>query len=235
MVEPEHKYRPDPAPQVKICGLTQVSPALVCARAGADAVGVVFYPPSPRHVSLATAAAICRALPAGMGKVGVFVNASYAAIMGTVESCGLTGVQLHGQESPALVARLRRHHLAVIKALFLGGAPAPTDAARYDVSAYLLECARGKLPGGNAQTWDWTAAGAYGAYMLDRPVILAGGLAPDNVDRAIAAARPDGVDISSGVESAPGRKDPHRIKQFMAAVAHGRPKSEKRSLFLCQH
>jgi phosphoribosylanthranilate isomerase len=202
-------------PQVKICGLTRPDEAARCAERGADAIGLVFFPKSPRHVSRAQARAVVAALPAAVAAVGVFVDETYAAIMSRVDGCGLSMVQLHGRESPHLAARLRSAGVGVIKALFVGGRPGLDDAAGFDVDGILVECARGPLPGGNALTWDWKAASDLGRRY---PLVLAGGLRADNLAEAIAAARPAAIDLSSGVEAAPGRKDDRKVSQLMAAL-----------------
>lgn len=195
---------------IKICGLTRPDQALACARAGADAIGLVFYPPSPRHVGDNLAEDVCKRLPAGVAKVGVFVDAPLQDILAKVNRCGLTAVQLHGNETPALVEALVRRRLTVIKAVFAARSPLLTDAAAFAPSAFLVECGRGTLPGGNAERWDWAGAAA-----APRPFVLAGGLNPANVAEAIAAARPDGVDVSSGVETAPGAKDLAAVAAFI--------------------
>ena len=203
-------------PQIKICGLTRVAEARACVDAGADAIGLVFYPPSPRFVEPRRAARIAAAVSGQAVTVGVFVDETYDTIMRSAEDCFLQAVQLHGQEPPDLIRRLRRHNLMVIKALFQTRAPFLKEAAAYDASAFLLECGRGRLPGGNAAAWPWQTA-----RNLERrkPVILAGGLTPANVSTAIRRGMPDAVDVSSGVESVPGRKNPTQIKSFINAVA----------------
>jgi phosphoribosylanthranilate isomerase len=203
-------------PQVKICGLTSPQTAAACAKLGADAIGCVFFPKSPRHLTERQAREICGALPPEVKKVGVFVNQTYADIMRKVDRCGLTAVQLHGREAPELVEKLLHEPIAVIKALFASGTPSLADAQNYRPSAFLAECGTGVLPGGNALTWDWQLA----RKVSDTgPVILAGGLSPDNVAQAIAAGRPAAVDVSSGVEKAPGIKDLIKVKLFIANVS----------------
>lgn len=203
-------------PQVKICGLTTVEQAVQCAEAGANAIGCVFYPKSPRNITDAQAKEICAALPLEVKKVGVFVNETFEFIMSKVEYCGLNAVQLHGLELPELVSRLYRENLIVIKGLYIEGNPSTEQASQYkDAAAFLIECSRGKLPGGNAKAWNWRLAGGL---KTDYPVILAGGLTPDNVSHAIAAALPDAVDVSSGVESVPGQKDIVKVRAFTDAV-----------------
>jgi phosphoribosylanthranilate isomerase len=204
-----------PAVQVKICGLTRVDEAVACVAAGAHAIGLVFYPRSRRYVSLETAREICRAIPAGVARVGVFVDASPEVVLQITRTAGLTVAQLHGCEPPEVVDRLRREGLFVVKALFAERAPAFEDAPRYPASAFLVECGQGALPGGNAQDWDWSKAGP----LTERhPVILAGGLTPLNAAQAVCAASPDAVDVSSGVETAPGRKDIHKVRAFIRAA-----------------
>ena len=202
-------------PQIKVCGLTRVAEALVCLEAGADAIGLVFYPPSPRYVKRNRAARIAAAVKGRAVSVGVFVDESYDTIMRQTEHCALQAVQLHGQESPALIRRLRSHNLTVIKTLFHTRTPFFKDAAAYNASSFLLECGRGRLPGGNAASWQWQNARNI---ELRKPFILAGGLTPENVVTAIVRGSPDAVDVSSGVESAPGRKQSGKIKSFIDAV-----------------
>ena len=214
--------------QVKICGLTDPLEAELCVDAGADAVGLVFFPKSPRYVSVGRAVEIRRAISDRVSLVGVFVNTPFEAIMATVAQCHLDAVQLHGRESPGLVARLRRENLTVIKVVFAHTQPRLESAAAYAPSAFLVECGGGKLPGGNARPWNWQMVSAM---KTDQPVILAGGLSPENVSRAIAAANPDAVDVSSGVESAPGRKDMVKVIDFMAAVAESGAQPCKRRIF----
>lgn len=217
------------APQIKICGLTRVDEAVACVQLGAHAIGLVFYPKSPRCVTIEQAARIIRALPSDRVKtVGVFVDESYDTIMRIVNACRLTAVQLHGQESPQRVQRLRRENLLVIKALFSARDPGIKKADAYDPTAYLVECGRGMLPGGNARAWNWKEAAPFAA---THPCILAGGLSPVNVEEAIAAALPDAVDVSSGVESAPGRKDISEVEHFITAVARCTLKKHIRSIF----
>ncbi len=203
------------APRIKICGITVVEDALACASLGADAVGLVFYPKSPRYVDIQRASDICSAVREGISKIGVFVDETYDLIMEKVHYCGLTGVQLHGKETPELAERVRGEGLAVIKALYTNKAPHLGQAENFPGAAFLVECAGGTLPGGNALSWDWGSVRNFGEKF---PMILAGGLSPENVAEALAAARPGAVDVSSGVEAAPGKKDYHKIKDFIHAV-----------------
>lgn len=216
------------SPQVKICGLTSADEAAACAELGAHAVGCVFYPPSPRFVSDRTAREICERLPLGVSGVGVFVNAGLPEILEKVKGCGLKAVQLHGQESNELAGELQKLGIVVIKAFFQKGDPPLEPAGEYDVSAYLFECGGGLLPGGNALAWDW---GAAHRPANETPVILAGGLTVGNVAQAIELASPDAVDVSSGVERIPGRKDMDKVKVFLETVARSGCSGEPRRIF----
>ncbi len=206
----------DERPQIKICGLTVAGEAAACAALGADAIGLVFHPASPRNVTLDQAAAITSALPGQTGTVGVFVDPDWELLQAAVRQCGLSGVQLHGTESQIQIDRLRAHFDgSIVKALFATREPFFSAAASYSVTAFLVECGRGVLPGGNALTWEW---GDAAQVVQSHPTVLAGGLAADNVAQAIAACLPDAVDASSGLEAAPGRKDLHKVERFIAAV-----------------
>jgi len=215
-------------PQVKICGLTRAAEAQECVALGASAIGCVFYPPSPRHLTLDQARHICEALPSATVTVGVFVNADFDHIVETVKFCSLKAVQLHGQESNELVNRLHQEKITVIKALFSTRQPFLTDAEQYDAKAFLVECGQGRMPGGNAEQWNWREARGVGRF---HALILAGGLAPDNIAAAISSCEPDAVDVSSGVESAPGRKDLDRVKAFIDEVTRCRLQRTIRRIF----
>lgn len=197
--------------RVKICGITRADDARAAAAAGASAVGLVFWPRSPRAVTAGAARAIVAALPAGVPAIGVFVNQPVEEINDTVERAGLFGVQLHGDEPIEDIARVRR---PVIRSITL------EDAGRLDEFpphvTLLLDAADPERRGGTGQTIDWAAARPIARR---RPIVLAGGLTPENVGEAIRAAGPYAVDVSSGVEASPGVKDHARLRAFMAAVA----------------
>lgn len=219
---------PFPPPQVKICGLTDAAQAAAVAALGAAAVGLVFFPKSPRHLRREQALSICRALPESVRRVGVFVDERFESILEMAAFCGLDAVQLHGHEPPEKVERLRREGLLVIKALFIRRPPGLADASAYRPSGFLVECGAGTLPGGNAQTWAWSEARP----LADRhPLILAGGLGPENVAQAVEQAQPDAVDLSSGVEAAPGVKDLRKVAALMAAVRQCRMMRRPRTIF----
>ena len=202
-------------PQIKICGLTKVDQAVQCAELGANAIGLIFYNKSPRFISDTRAREICRALPDSVRKIGVFVDESFDGIMKKVRTCGLTGIQLHGKETPELIDSLIHENLLVIKGLFTQTNPNISHVSLYKASAFLVECGKGKLPGGNAMTWNWSQAFEFGKkYQF----ILAGGLDPTNVVGAIYQCFPDAVDVSSGVEISPGQKDIDQVKDFISAT-----------------
>ncbi|MFN2436291.1 MAG: phosphoribosylanthranilate isomerase [Desulfotignum sp.] len=203
-------------PLVKICGLSDPDNALQCARAGADIIGLVFFPKSPRHVTQAQAKAVVNALPAQVPAWGVFVNEPLKTILDTAAACGLKGIQLHGQEPPELISALKAHHLTVIKAVFASRSPGLNTIPLYSQSDYILvECGLGTLPGGNAKTWDYGLARKTARH---HPVFLAGGLSCENIEQAVTAVAPAGVDLSSSVESAPGMKDIFKVKKLIRRV-----------------
>jgi len=197
--------------RVKVCGITRVEDALAAAAAGADAIGLVFAE-SPRKVSLETARLIVSVLPPFVCAVGVFVDATKARILKTIDAVGLHCVQLHGKESPRFVSSLG--NVNVIKAI---GIKTPEDvekAGAYNVPI-LLDTASRRAAGGTGETFPWEYASELAA---KRPIILAGGLTPDNVAEALLKARAWGVDVSSGVESAKGIKDARKIQIFIRNV-----------------
>jgi len=203
-------------PQVKVCGVTNVAAAESCADLGVDAIGCVFYPKSPRYIPDDLARDISNSLPPSVQRVGVFVDNTFSQIMQKVEHCRLTAVQLHGREPKELVGQLRNESLLVIKALFIARAPSLNVSEEYQGSVFLVEQGKGSLPGGNAEQWDWSRINRFGR---NHPLILAGGLSPGNVADAVASCVPDAVDVSSGVESAPGVKDTRKVEAFLKAVS----------------
>lgn len=202
-------------PQIKICGLTDVEQALSCAEMGADAIGLVFFQKSPRNLTKDQARAICRSLPDSVMTTGVFVNETFDGIMDKVLYCGIKVAQLHGNESPELVERLRAENLPVIKVLYMESEPNIRISDNYDPTAFLVECAKGILPGGNALSWNFEQVSLL---KTEKPVVIAGGLSPDNIADAVIKAMPDAVDVSSGVEMNPGKKDLKKVEAFIAAV-----------------
>ena len=199
---------------LKICGLTDPADAGLCAEAGAAALGAVFFPPSPRNVSPERAAEVFADVPPDVARVGVFVDATAAEILRAARVAGLGVAQLHGAEPPALAAELLAAGLRVLKVLRGGDLAAEAEAYPAD-TRFLVECGRGALPGGNGAAWDWSAARA----LSPLPFALAGGLGPDNLAAAASASGAVFLDLSSSVESAPGRKDRAKV---LAAVAAAR-------------
>lgn len=204
--------------RIKICGVTEPGIAARAAAAGADAIGLVFHPPSARHIKLATAAAAAAAARAAnpfVATVAVMVNPSAAAVHAIIDRVGPSHLQFHGEESDAFCAGF---DLPFIKALRVKpGADLRAASAAYpSARALLLDAHRDGVYGGSGETFDWRRAAAG---PLPRPVILAGGLNAGNVAAAIEQVAPCAVDVSSGVEVAPGRKDAHKIRMFCSAVA----------------
>lgn len=195
--------------RVKICGITTVMDALYASRCGADALGLVFYPASPRFLEPEQARAIIDELPPFITTVGLFVNHSAEGIRQIADFCRLDAVQLHGDETPEQCDLLP---LRVIKALRVKDATSLSLMERYPVNTLLLDAWAPDSYGGTGCTFNWQlAAGA----AKKRRIILAGGLTPENVAEAVRTVRPYAVDVSSGVESAPGRKDFQRVAAFI--------------------
>lgn len=211
---------------IKICGNTSREDALVAVEAGADAVGFVFAP-SPRRVTAAEAAAIVPHLPAEVEKIGVFVDAALEEIVSTVQACGLTGVQLHFEAVPELPARLHERlgtELRILRVMRFGAETAEACTARIaeygrnpHIDAVLVDSWAAAAAGGTGVSFDWDEArkALFQNAELRKRLIAAGGLNPANVAEAIHALRPWGVDVASGVESAPGRKDPAKVREFV--------------------
>jgi len=197
--------------RVKICGITRAEDALAAARLGADALGFNFWPGSKRFVAPTAARAIVARLPPFVVPVGVFVNQPEEEILAVARETGVRVLQLHGDEPPALCARLP---LPVVKAIRVDAVRSLSALASYEVAAFLLDTpSRGF--GGSGAPFDWSLAEGVSEVA---PVILAGGLTPENVAEAIRAVRPYAVDVAGGVESAPGVKDLARLARFIATA-----------------
>lgn len=199
--------------RVKICGITRIEDAEAAARAGADAIGLVFDPASPRCVDLEQARAIAQAVPPFVTVVGLFVDAAPERVREVLNWVGLDLLQFHGTESPEQCRQYARRYIKAIRMRpevdLLG------EARRYaDAAGILLDSFVPGVSGGSGRTFDWTRV----PRDLGRPLILAGGLAPHNVAEAIRRVRPYAVDVSSGVERSPGVKDPDKIAAFLEAV-----------------
>ncbi len=207
---------------IKICGNTSLTDAKLAANAGADAVGFVFAP-SPRRVTPEQVAAIVAQLPDDLEKIGVFVDASLDEITAAIQASGLTGVQLHSDAGPDLTAQLRArfgHALRILGVVhFSPDAPRQADSLATDlhIDGLLIDSRTPTAVGGTGIAYDWTsAATTLFQNTRERKLIAAGGLKPENVAEAIATLHPWGVDVSSGVEAEPGRKDPAKINVFIA-------------------
>lgn len=201
---------------VKICGITSEQDALLAVAMGADAVGFVFAP-SPRQVAVGKVAEIVRRLPGEILTVGVFRDALPARVVDVVLEAGLRAAQLHGSESPEQCAEVAAGVPTVFKAIAAQD-PALAAASRYPVSAVVVDA---PSPG-SGQVFDWRLAEHVPGV---RRLVLAGGLTPDNVAGAIRRVRPWGVDVSSGVESAPGHKDPSKVRAFVQAARAASPET----------
>jgi phosphoribosylanthranilate isomerase len=201
--------------RVKICGLTRLEDAQYAVELGAAALGFNFYPPSPRYIEPAAARAIVKRLPPFVTAVGVFANETDAGhVISLAREAGVTTVQVHGPRFPALPELLSVFTLVVAVAVRQDFKPA--ELGKIEASAYLLDAYDPDRLGGTGKTFAWNAARDAKQY---GPIILAGGLTPENVARAVREVRPFAVDVASGVESAPGIKDPAKLRAFFAAVA----------------
>jgi phosphoribosylanthranilate isomerase len=196
--------------RVKVCGITRPEDAELAVELGAWAIGFILWPGSKRHAEPALAAGIARTLRRRVQLVGVFVNQPLDEVVSAVDGIGLTHVQLHGDEGPSFcTAVAQRSGARVIKAIRVRSRANVVDAERFHTDLHMLDGA------GDGRPWDW---GLVSARRTRTPLLLAGGLTAANVGAAIDAVRPWGVDVASGVESAPGIKDPERVREFIAAV-----------------
>jgi phosphoribosylanthranilate isomerase len=202
--------------RVKICGVTNAADALAAAEAGADLIGLNFYEKSPRYLTLATAAEIARKLPPFVQRVGVFVNPAEDLVLRAIAECGLNLLQFHGDEASDFCTQFG---LMSLKAIRVRDAESLKTLADYHTDAFLFDAhSKGGL-GGTGEKFDWELAVA--AQKFGKPIFLAGGLTPENVADAVRQVRPFAVDVSSGVESAPGIKDRAKVRAFIQAVRNG--------------
>ena len=198
--------------RVKVCGITNLEDAWTAIEAGTDALGFVFVPNTPRYIEPDDANAIMRQIPPLVTTIGLFVNAGSTQIRDVATNCRLDAIQLHGNESPELCHSL---NLKIIKAFRITESEPLNILSKFQVDAYLLDTyVKGKL-GGTGKTFDWNLA--YRAKKYGQ-IILAGGLNPSNVSTAINQVKPYAVDVSSGVEAEPGRKDPKKVRDFIRTV-----------------
>lgn len=209
------------APKIKICGLTRLADAELAVELGAWALGMIFYSESPRSCSPAEALATAAALRRRAHLCGVFVNAPLDTVVQTADEIGLDMVQLHGDEGPSYCAEVgRRSGVRVVKALQVASPGDVQELARFRTGYHLVD-SRGRrddtrdLRGGTGETFDWRLLVGRRSSV---PLILSGGLTPENVGGAVAAVRPFAVDTASGTEASPGVKDPEKLRAFFAAV-----------------
>ena len=200
------KYR------IKICGVTRPQDAELACELGAHAIGLIFAG-SPRQVSLKQARDVVRELPPFITPVGVFVNEPVDELMTAVDKCGLGAVQLHGDETPEYANQLEG--VSVIRAIRVRDASSLEGLDAYDVHAFLLDTFSKERRGGTGNTFNWDLADHA---RLHRPLILSGGLKPENIREAIQTVRPYGVDVSSGIESQPGIKDEARMRRLFEEI-----------------
>jgi phosphoribosylanthranilate isomerase len=200
--------------KIKFCGITNRADAMEAARLNAEMVGFVFYKKSRRNVDAETAREIGKALPPFVARVGVFVDEKKEVVLKAAEECGLDMLQFHGDETPRYCDRFKRR-FKTIKAIRVRGKASLAKINRYSTDYYLLDAYQRGKPGGTGKTFDWSAL--EGA-RFRRPVILSGGLSPSNVVEAIERIRPYGVDVSSGVENTPGKKDRAKMRKFVEEI-----------------
>ena len=199
--------------QVKICGITNLDDAQAAVEAGADALGFVFYNKSPRNMTIPAVARIFRKTRLRILRVGVFVNAPKDFVLRAVAECGLSLLQFHGDETPEFCTQF---DVMSMKAFRIRDAESLKELPKYPTTAWLLDALSAENPGGTGEKFNWDLA--VEAQKFGRPFFLAGGLTPENVADAVRRVKPFGVDVSSGVESSPGKKDHAKVQAFIRAV-----------------
>ncbi|MBW4688224.1 MAG: phosphoribosylanthranilate isomerase [Komarekiella atlantica HA4396-MV6] len=208
--------------RVKICGITQPQQSVAIASLGATALGFICVPTSPRYVTTLQICAAVAQLPENIDRIGVFANASIPEISQTVVDSGLTGVQLHGDESPEFCYKLRQYlvNVEIIKALRIRSLEHLDTAANYSkyIDTLLLDAYHPQQLGGTGQTLDWTMLEQFSPSC---PWFLAGGLTPDNIVEALSQVNPSGIDLSSGVERTPGDKDLDKVAKLFQRLGTG--------------
>jgi phosphoribosylanthranilate isomerase len=202
--------------RIKFCGMTRVDDALAAARLGADAIGLIFAHGSPRRIGADAAECIARAMPPFVSRVGLFLDQHADEVARTINAVALDLLQFHGREEAAFCRMFGKPYIKVVPMLDVDDVAA--FAAGYpDATGFLLDSHRAGAAGGTGQTFDWTRAMA----ALDRPILLAGGLNPQNVHAAVTRVKPWAVDASSGIETSPGIKDHARMRVFIDEVRRG--------------
>lgn len=202
--------------RIKICGITSIADGLAAEAAGADAIGMVFYEPSPRYVNVESAREIAQALGPLVTLVGLFVDAEAAFVESVLEQVPLHVLQFHGNEAATYCAGFNRPYMKALR--MRPELDVAAEIARYpSAAAILLDAYRPGVPGGTGDTFDWQRV----PRNPSKPLILAGGLTPDNVEQALVATQVYGVDVSGGVELAPGKKDAFKVQTFINNARHG--------------
>lgn len=199
--------------RVKICSITSVADGLMAAEAGADMVGLMFYEQSPRYITVAEAKGISQALPPFVMRVGVFVNPDEALVTRAIRECGLGLLQFHGDETSDFCTQFG---IMNMKAIRVRDGDSLKQLENFNTDAFLLDAWSKSRLGGTGEKFNWDLA--VEAQKFGKPIFLAGGLTPKNVAEAVRQVRPFAVDVSSGVESAPGKKDPAKVRAFIAAA-----------------
>lgn len=199
--------------EIKICGITNLEDALCAAACGADAIGFIFHPSSPRFIAAERAKEIIAALPAGIATVGIFVNREASEVERTAELCGLDLIQLHGDESPEYCRRFQPER--VIKTVFPRTPEDLRALVAFDVRAFLVDFREAGRYGGTGKRADWTLAARLGK---THSLILAGGLGIENIGEALAAVVPEAIDINSGCERTPGIKDHDKMQRIVDMI-----------------
>jgi phosphoribosylanthranilate isomerase len=199
--------------RVKICGITSVADAEAAVQAGADALGLMFYPGSPRHITLETAQDIARRLPPYVIRTGVFADPNPSDVFAAIQLCQLNLVQFHGAETPDFCLQFG---VMSMKAFRIQNADSLLPMSEYRTDAFLLDSHAAGKRGGTGESFNWELA--LEAKKFGKPIFLAGGLTPQNVAEAARTAQPFGVDVSSGVEQSPGKKDAKKMQDFIAAA-----------------
>jgi phosphoribosylanthranilate isomerase len=199
--------------RIKICGITNLADAQAAIEAGADALGFIFYEKSPRRMTLPAVTKISKQLPPFVLRVGVFVNATEELVTRAIGECGLSLLQFHGDETPEFCMRFG---LMSIKAFRIRDAESLKELPKYPTEAWLLDAYSAENLGGTGEKFNWDLA--VEAQKFGKPIFLAGGLTPENVAAAVRKVQPFGVDVSSGVESSPGKKDHAKVRAFITNV-----------------
>ncbi len=206
-------------PTIKICGITTPDDAAIIISAGADAIGINYWPKSKRYIAPEAAAPWLGELAGTITRVGLFVNATLEEIEAAVDPCVLDALQLHGEETPQFCEAVTSFGLPLIKAIGVQGNAPVVDPTTFPTKHILLDAYAPGEHGGTGRTFQWDVARQVGTELGEGGfLILAGGLTPENVAEAVAAVEPDAVDVASGVETSPGKKDPALVRAFVAAA-----------------